>query len=171
MLIHLNSCQQLGHMHDYICLKPTGWSVSVAVPAVDPHMRTRKCIWWIHFLRYHATCPVAVQPFSLLSNSSVPSAFLENNLNWFQSKTAFLFSGFFNFFLFCVFSFFLSGTWRGNGLETALFFALGKGFWEKGTHAFSVKIVFKRNKIWLYNNASLCACDVCPPACMSVCSV
>jgi len=36
------------------------------------------------------------------------------------------------------------------------FFFLVFSFREKGTHAFSVKIAFKRNKIWLYNNARGC---------------
>lgn len=154
MLIHLNSCQQFGHMHDYIC-----WirSERIDLPPLECiwccTSATRTFIRWILSFSY---------PVAFLSGEP---PFLENNLNWFQSKNAFLFSGISVFSIFgfgycpshssrhllfwsskvfsylSVFSFWFSVlSFRGKGTGT-------------GTHAFSVKIAFKRNKIWLYNNA------------------
>lgn len=86
-------------MHDYICLGSprTGWSSAGVVPVVG----TRKCIWWIHSLcKRDQMRSTLLKPFVLLGQ--IPAAFLENNLNWFQSKNTFLFSGLFkNCFSFC----------------------------------------------------------------------
>lgn len=181
-------------MHDYICLGSprTGWSSAGVVPVVG----TRKCIWWIHSLcKRDQMRSTPLKPFVLLGQ--IPAAFLENNLNWFQSKNTFLFSGLFkNCFSFCSppssssfisFSFCQSTSAAGlNGIGwdwialsifvSFRFFLLWLrfsrfvvfGFWEKGTHAFGVKIAFKRNQIWLYNNASACAPSVHPSVCVSV---